>query len=72
MYRFNPYLLAVVVSAIPVLILEVTVRNAHRAGPAVAYTAMNNRPRNSRLGLIFVGFMVLIYLSLIVSGLSFL
>jgi len=67
MRRFIPYLLAVVVIAIPGLILEVSIGNAYRAGPVVAYNAMNKRLRGTGLGLIFIGFMVLTYFNVIVT-----
>ncbi len=59
--------MAVVVIAIPGLILEVAIGNAYRAGPVVAYNAMNKRLRGTGLGLIFISFMVLTYFNVIVT-----
>ena len=65
--RFIPYLMAVVIIAIPGLILEVAIGNAYRGGPVVAYNAMNKRLRGTGLSLIFIGFMVLTYFNVIVT-----
>jgi solute carrier family 6 GABA transporter-like protein 1 len=66
-HRFIPYLMAVVIIAIPGLILEVAIGNAYRGGPVVAYNAMNKRLRGTGLSLIFIGFMVLTYFNVIVT-----
>lgn len=59
--------MAVVIIAIPGLILEVAIGNAYRGGPVVAYNAMNKRLRGTGLSLIFIGFMVLTYFNVIVT-----
>ena len=55
-----------VVIAIPGLILEVAIENAYRAGPVVAYNAINKRLQVTGLGLIFIGFVVLMYFNVVV------
>lgn len=55
---FIPYLMAVVLIAIPVLILEISIGQAYRGGSVIAYNTMNQRLKGTGLSLIYVGFVV--------------
>ncbi|CAO2653022.1 Nn.00g024330.m01.CDS01 [Neocucurbitaria sp. VM-36] len=64
---FIPYIMALLVIAIPGLILEVAIGNAYRGGSVVAYNCMNKRLRGTGLSLLFVTFLVLSYFNIIMS-----
>lgn len=55
---FVPYLLAVVLIAVPVLVLEIALGQAHRGGCVVAYNALGRRLKGVGLSLLYVGFVV--------------
>lgn len=64
---FVPYLMAVIIIAIPGLILEVSIGQAYRGGSVIAYNGMNKRLKGTGLSLLFIGFMVLTYFNVIVT-----
>ncbi|KAK5077864.1 hypothetical protein LTR64_003735 [Lithohypha guttulata] len=55
---FVPYLMAVFIIAIPVLVLEIAIGQAYRGGSVIAYNNVNHRLRGLGLGLLFVAFFV--------------
>lgn len=55
---FIPYLMAVFIIAIPVLILEIAIGQAYRGGSVTAYNNMNHRLKGTGLSLLFVAFFV--------------
>jgi solute carrier family 6 (neurotransmitter transporter, GABA) member 1 len=55
---FVPYLLAVVLIAIPVLVLEIAIGQAYRGGSVIAYNNINQRLKGTGLSLIYIGFIV--------------
>lgn len=55
---FIPYLMAVILIAIPVLVLEIAIGQAYRGGSVIAYNNMNQRLKGTGLSLIYVGFIV--------------
>lgn len=58
---YIPYLMAVFLIAIPVLVLEIAIGNAYRAGSVVAYNSMNWRLKGLGLSLLYVAFLVTPY-----------
>lgn len=58
---FIPYLIAIIVVAIPSLILEIAIGQAYRGGTMVAFNSMNRRLKGVGLGPIFVSFIVTQY-----------
>ncbi|KAH8177020.1 sodium:neurotransmitter symporter family protein [Sarocladium implicatum] len=58
---YIPYLMAVFLVAIPVLVLEIAIGNAYRAGSVVAYNSMNYRLKGLGLSLLYVAFIVTPY-----------
>jgi solute carrier family 6 GABA transporter-like protein 1 len=58
---FIPYLMAVILLAIPVLILEVAIGQAYRAGCVVAYNGLDRRFTSTGFGMVFIGYAVAIY-----------
>lgn len=58
---FIPYLMAITLLAIPVLILEVSLGQAYRGGTVVAYNSQNKRSRGVGLGMIFTAMLVCLY-----------
>lgn len=59
--------MAVIIIAIPGLILEVSIGQAYRGGSVIAYNGMNKRLKGTGLSLLFIGFMVLTYFNVIVT-----
>ena len=55
---FIPYLMAVVIIAIPVLILEIAIGQAYRGGSVCAFNSMNSRLRGLGLSLLYIAFVV--------------
>jgi solute carrier family 6 (neurotransmitter transporter, GABA) member 1 len=53
--------MALFLVAIPVLILEISIGQAYRAGSVVAYNQVNKRLKGVGLGMIFTGYMVIVY-----------
>lgn len=53
--------MAVFLIAIPVLVLEIAIGNAYRAGSVVAYNSMNHRLKGLGLSLLYVAFIVTPY-----------
>jgi solute carrier family 6 GABA transporter-like protein 1 len=64
---FVPYLMAIFLIAIPVLILEVAVGQAHRGGCVVAFNNVGKRLKGTGLGLIFVSAVVVVYFVVILA-----
>ena len=58
---FIPYLMAIVLLAIPALALEIAVGNAYRGGCVVAYNNMSSRMKGTGLALNYVGLVVVTY-----------
>ena len=58
---FIPYLIAVFIIAIPVLVLEISIGQAYRGGSVIAYNNMNKRLKGTGLGLICIGLLVNLY-----------
>lgn len=58
---FIPYLMAVCLLAIPVLILEVAIGQAYRSGCVIAYNGLDRRFTGVGLGMVCVGYVVAIY-----------
>lgn len=58
---FIPYLIAIGALAIPILILEVAIGQAHRSGTVVGYNALSHRFRGVGLGIVWVGYLVCVY-----------
>ena len=52
---FIPYLMAVCLLAIPVLILEVAIGQAYRSGCVIAYNGLDRRFTGVGLGMVCVG-----------------
>lgn len=65
--RFIPYLMAILIIAIPVLILEIAIGVAYRGGSVVAYNAMYYRFKGTGLGLLFIGFFIGHYFVIILA-----
>ncbi|KAH7353238.1 hypothetical protein B0T11DRAFT_116102 [Plectosphaerella cucumerina] len=55
---FVPYLMTVVLIAIPVLVLEIAIGQAYRGGSVIAYNNINQRLKGTGLSLIYIGFIV--------------
>lgn len=51
---FIPYLMAVFLIAIPVLILEIAIGQAYRGGAVTAYNGMNHRLKGVGMAVMFV------------------
>ncbi|GKT82321.1 sodium chloride dependent neurotransmitter [Colletotrichum tofieldiae] len=58
---YIPYLMAVFIVAIPVLVLEIAIGQAYRGGSVVAYNNLNQRLKGMGLSLLYVGFVVTPY-----------
>jgi solute carrier family 6 GABA transporter-like protein 1 len=58
---FIPYLLAVVLIAIPALILEVSIGQAYRGGTVIAFNNINRRLKGVGMGPVIVSFIVVQY-----------
>ncbi|KAF2452336.1 putative sodium/chloride dependent neurotransmitter transporter [Lineolata rhizophorae] len=58
---FIPYLMAIFLIAIPCLVLEIAIGQAYRGGCVIAYNNMSNRLKGTGMGLIYVGFIVVVY-----------
>jgi solute carrier family 6 GABA transporter-like protein 1 len=58
---FIPYLMAIILLAIPVLILEVAIGQAYRAGCVVAYNGLDRRFTGVGFGMVFIGYAVAVY-----------
>ncbi|KAK1998234.1 Sodium:neurotransmitter symporter family protein [Colletotrichum falcatum] len=58
---YIPYLMAVFIVAIPVLVLEIAIGQAYRGGSVVAYNNVNQRLKGTGLSLLYVGFVVTPY-----------
>jgi solute carrier family 6 GABA transporter-like protein 1 len=58
---FIPYLLALVLLAIPALALELAAGNAYRGGTVTAYNKISRRMRGTGIAANYVGFVVTIY-----------
>jgi len=58
---FIPYLMSIILLAIPVLILEVAIGQAYRAGCVVAYNGLDRRFTGVGLGMVCVGYGVAVY-----------
>lgn len=55
---FIPYLMAVVLIAVPALILEIAIGQAYRGGSVVAFNNINHRLKGTGLSLLYVAFVV--------------
>ncbi|KIW59961.1 hypothetical protein PV05_00218 [Exophiala xenobiotica] len=58
---FVPYLMSIVLLAIPALALEIAAGNAYRGGTVVAYNNISSRMKGTGLALNYVGFVVVTY-----------
>jgi hypothetical protein len=58
---FIPYLLAVVLIAIPALILEVSIGQAYRGGTVIAFNNINRRLKGVSMGPVIISFLVVQY-----------
>jgi solute carrier family 6 GABA transporter-like protein 1 len=58
---FVPYLLAVILIAIPALILEVSIGQAYRGGTVIAFNNVNRRLKGVGMGPVIVSFIVVQY-----------
>lgn len=58
---FIPYLMALFLLGIPVLILEIAIGQAYRGGCVVAYDHVNKRLKGLGLSLVFNGYVVVVY-----------
>jgi solute carrier family 6 GABA transporter-like protein 1 len=58
---FIPYLLAVVLIAIPALILEVSIGQAYRGGTVIAFNNINRRLKGVGMGPVIISFLVVQY-----------
>ncbi|RMX80491.1 hypothetical protein D0869_07514 [Hortaea werneckii] len=58
---FIPYVMAIFLLAIPILILEIATGQAYRAGSVTAYNSVDKRFKGIGLGCICVGYMVVVY-----------
>lgn len=58
---FVPYLLAIILIAIPVLIIEIAIGQAYRGGSVIAFNNINHRLRGVGMGPVFVSFIVCQY-----------
>lgn len=55
---FIPYLMAVFLIAIPVLVLEIAIGQAYRGGSVTAYNTMHYRLKGVGMSLLYIGFVV--------------
>ncbi|TDZ38044.1 Sodium- and chloride-dependent GABA transporter 1 [Colletotrichum spinosum] len=55
---YIPYLMAVFIIAIPVLVLEIAIGQAYRGGSVIAYNNVNQRLKGLGLSLLYVAFVV--------------
>ncbi|KAL2073520.1 hypothetical protein VTL71DRAFT_10846 [Oculimacula yallundae] len=55
---FIPYLMAIFIIAIPVLVLEIAIGQAYRGGSVVAYNNINRRLKGVGLSLLYTAFVV--------------
>lgn len=58
---FVPYLIAVVVVAIPALILEISIGQVYRGGTVIAFNNVNRRLKGVGIGPVYVSFIVVQY-----------
>merc|ERR1711881_58771 len=58
---FIPYLMAVGMLAIPILILEVAIGQAYRSGCVIAFNGLDRRFSGVGFGMCFVGYAVAVY-----------
>ena len=58
---FIPYLMAVVLVAIPALVLEIAIGQAYRGGSVIAFNNINHRLRGVGMGPVFVSLIVVMY-----------
>lgn len=58
---FIPYLIALFFLGIPVLLLELSLGQAYRAGVVTSYNNMNHRAKGTGLGVVLTGYMVVCY-----------
>lgn len=56
-----PYLIALIFLGIPALILEITIGQAYRGGPTVAYDHMHKRLKGVGFSLVYNGHMIVLY-----------
>ncbi|KAK2746805.1 hypothetical protein FQN57_002847 [Myotisia sp. PD_48] len=64
---FIPYLIALVMLAIPLLALEISIGQAFRGGAVSAYEHINKRAKGVGLGIVFTGYAVVSYYVAILS-----
>ncbi|KAI4272139.1 MAG: hypothetical protein LQ337_005508 [Flavoplaca oasis] len=58
---FIPYLMAITCLAIPLLILEIAIGQAHRSGTVISFNALDNRLRGVGLSMVFTGYCICVY-----------
>jgi len=58
---FIPYLIALFFLGIPVLLLELSLGQAYRAGVVTSFNNMNHRAKGTGLGVVLTGYMVVCY-----------
>ena len=58
---FIPYLIAIACLAIPILILEISIGQAHRSGTVISYNALDKRLRGVGMSMVFTGYVVCVY-----------
>ncbi|KAL8870247.1 MAG: hypothetical protein Q9174_003664 [Haloplaca sp. 1 TL-2023] len=58
---FIPYFIAISCLAIPLLILEIAIGQAHRSGTVIAYNALDKRLRSVGLSMVFTGYCICVY-----------
>lgn len=58
---FIPYLMALILLGIPVLVLEISIGQAYRGGCVVAYDHVNKRLKGLGLSLVWNGYVVVVY-----------
>jgi len=58
---FIPYLIALIFLGLPVLLLELSLGNAYRAGVVTSFNGINRRARGVGLGVVLTGYMVVCY-----------
>jgi solute carrier family 6 GABA transporter-like protein 1 len=58
---FIPYLIALLFLGIPVLLLEISLGQAYRAGVVTSFNSLHNRTKGVGLGVVLTGYMVVCY-----------